>query len=331
MVERAVQVHVIDRDEGAFVTALRSRLPADISLTVGPEPPEGAEGRKVEVLVSGRPAEEALDALPALRWLVIPFAGVPAVTRGRLASRPGIAVANLHHNAAATAETAIGLLLAAAKTLVPADRALRAGDWSLRYDNESSVLLAGRRALVLGYGAIGRRVADVLLALGLTVEAVVRDPARTPAAKVPLHPLAALDARLPGADVVVVTLPDTDETRGLLDARRLGRLPHRSVLVNVGRGPVVDEAALFAALRDGPLGAAGIDVWYRYPESEEERKNTAPGDHPFGELDNLVLSPHRAGHAVGIEELRADDLTETLAAIARGDDPPHVVDLQRGY
>ncbi len=297
-----------------------------------PIPPE------YEVLVAGRPSRAALEASPRLRTLVIPWAGLPEETRALLADFPHLTVYNLHHNAAFVAEMTLALLLAAAKYLLPPDRALRRHDWTPRYAPNPAVHLAGKRALVLGYGAIGRRVACLCRCLGMEVHALRRRvrPDDDPDF---VHPPEALDALLPQSDVLVVALPHTEETTGLIGARELSRLPSRAILVNVARGPIVDEEALFVALRDGVLHAAAIDVWYNYPSGkdagygvEEARAHTPPSNCPFHELDNVVMSPHRAGGlgTDAIEEARMQHLAQLLNALARGE-RPNRVDVARGY
>jgi len=300
-----------------FEAALRSAVAPDIEVVFGGTRPDPAD---YQVLVAGRPREEDLDASEALRTVVIPWAGLPPVTRDLLRARPHLALHNLHHNAPATAEMAVGLLLAAARGILPADRALRAGDWRRRYDTDQGLRLVGRTAVVLGYGEIGRRIARTLEALEMQVHGLRRGDG-----------VDGLDARLPEADVLVVSVPSTDETRGLLDARRLALLPEGALVVNVARGDVIDEDALYEALETGHLGGAGLDVWYRYPASEEERASTLPATRPFHELENVVLSPHRAGHGRGTETARARDLARLLEAAARGDTIPHRVDVARGY
>jgi phosphoglycerate dehydrogenase-like enzyme len=286
----------------------------------------------VEVLVDGRPGEEGLGRFPSLRTLVVPYAGIPAETRELLLARPEIAVHNLHHNAGVSAEMAICLLLAAAKMVVPMDRALRRGSWSGRGKANPAVLLEGRTALVLGYGAIGRRVALALTALGMNVIAVRRRDAPRPGPEdVEVHPVSRLAELLPRADAVVVCVPLTEATRGLLGSRELALLPRDAVLVNVARGPVVDEGALYAALASGALHSAGIDVWYRYPGRDGDPDDTPPSDHPFHELDNVVMSPHRGGWLHEAESLRMRHLADLLNALARGEAAPGRVDLAAGY
>jgi phosphoglycerate dehydrogenase-like enzyme len=314
----------------AFHERLDELLDASIGLTLGPELPADPS---YEILVSGRPEREQIAASPRLRAVLIPYAGLPASTRELMLEHPDIAVHNLHHNAAPTAELAITLMLAVAKRVIPIDRALRSGDWSPRYDDDASgMLLSGRRVLVLGHGAIGRRVARACVALGMRVNATRRRATEvTLEREVTLHPASALGELLPDADIVCVCLPQTPETTGLLGAEELALLPRGAILVNVARGHVVDEQALYEALVGGALGGAGLDAWYHYPAEEKARTCTPPSEFPFGDLDSVVLSPHRAGHSDRTEDLRASHLAAALDAAARGEEMPGRVDVLAGY
>ena len=285
------------------------------------------------MLVAGRPEDEHLAASPNLHTLIIPWAGLPDVTKGRLSEYPALAVHNLHHNAVMTAEMALALLLAAAKFVVPFDRRLRLHDWRQRYAPSPSIYLAGKTALVLGYGNIGQRVGVALHALGMRVLGVRRNPDAPLLPGIPgeVFSYRRLDDLLPQAHVLMVCVPLTDETRDQLGERELNLLPRGALLVNVGRGAVIDQAALYHALKDGRLAAAGLDVWYNYPHSTEERTHTPPADYPFHELDNVVLSPHRAGLGEEIEVLRMEHLAESLNAAARGEPLPNPVDIEAGY
>ena len=225
------------------------------------------------------------------------------------------------------------ILFAAAKTIVPADRTFRRHDWRSRYDGTPTLILDGKTALILGLGAIGARIAAICRALCMDVHAVRRRPDLPHPAYVTVHPLDALQAILPQADVLLIALPLTPETEGLIGKRELGLLRPSTVLVNVSRGAIVDEEAVYFALSEQRIAAAGIDVWYRYPSIPEERENTPPSRFPFHELDNVVMSPHRGG-AYRMEELekqRMRDLAVTLNAIERGEPVPHRVDVRAGY
>jgi phosphoglycerate dehydrogenase-like enzyme len=325
---RPLLVHMIEPPGEAQRADFDAALDPSIRLTVGEEVPADCR-----ILVAGRVTPEMLARCPALEAVVIPWAGVPRKTRDVLLAHPRVRVHNLHHNAAATAEMAMALLLAAAKSIVPLDRALRAGDWRPRYQGLHSVELRGRTALILGLGAIGERVARACVALEMKVLATRRHAPAAGMAEgdVEQHPASALHALLPRAQVLIVCLPLTPETEGLIGAREMALLPADAILVNIGRGPIVDEEALHDALASRRLRAAGLDVWYRYPENEAAHADTLPARLPFHELDNVVLSPHRAGDNVETESRRMTALAGLLNAAARGEPLPNRVDLARGY
>jgi phosphoglycerate dehydrogenase-like enzyme len=327
-----VSVHLVQpRYDTESLHLLRAQLHPDIDLTAGSDSPMPAD---YQILVAGRPQREHITASPNLQALIIPWAGLPEPTRRLMLDFPHIAVHNLHHNALPVAEHAIALLLAAMKSIVPMDRSLRGHDWSPRYQRKPSLLVSGKRALILGYGAIGRRVAALCRGLGMEVTAIQRhaeQPATDTPGDIAIATPEALHRLLPGAEALFVCLPHTPETTGILGAEELSLLPAGAVLINIARGPIVDEAALYRALSEGRLYAAGLDVWYNYPADEEARSHTPPADHPFHELDNVVMSPHRAGHTEGTERLRVEHLAELLNAAARGEPMPNRVDLQAGY
>ena len=312
-------------DEAAI---LRPSLAPGIVVTEGGDPPA-----EIDILISGRPTREQLAAAPGLRALIIPWAGLPEDARDLMRDFPGISVHNLHHNAAPVAELALMLLLAAAKFALRYDNALRRNDWRIRYERPApTVLLDGKTALILGHGAIGRRVAAGCRALGMATLATRRRlaaPERDGETEV--YPAVALPDLLPRADAVIICLPHTPETDGLLGAAELARLPEGAVLVNIGRGPIVDERALYEALRDGRLRAAGLDVWYSYPPDESARAAWPPSAYPFHELDNVIMSPHRGGAADETARLRMTALAAMLNEASEGRDIPNKVDIDAGY
>lgn len=281
-----------------------------------------------EILIEGRPTREQLQAASRLRSVIIPFAGVSPQLADLMREFPHISLHNLHHNAPDTAETALALLLACAKRTVEMDQGLRNDDWSLRYEPEGTLLLGGKTAVILGFGEIGRRLGRILEAMEMTVIPVRRSG----------PPLAEV---LPKAQVLVVTAPLTPETRGMIGAREIARMPDEAILVNVARAQIVDEEALYRALESGKLHSAGSDVWYRYPAEEgtavptyfvapPSAKNTPPGNFPFGKLPNMVFSPHRGGATRDTESRRADRLIEMVRAGESGE-MPNRIDLDRGY
>jgi phosphoglycerate dehydrogenase-like enzyme len=118
------------------------------------------------------------------------------------------------------------------------------------------------------------------------------------------------------ADAVVVTLPLTEGTRGLIDAQALSAMRAQAVLINVGRGPVIDEQALFDALKQRRIGGAVIDTWYQYPDPAQAQ--CAPSRLDFASLDNLVMTPHMSGWTEGTVRRRQQTLADNITRLAQG-------------
>lgn len=283
----------------------------------------------VQVLVDGGPPGELLD-VPSLQRVIVPFAGIRTTLREAVQARPGLTLHNSHFNAPFVAQHALALLLACSDRLTRYDQALRRGDWR-QGSGPKSVHLAGRTAVLLGYGAIGRALVPMLRGLGMAVEAVRRRPDRS-AHEVREHATEDLANVLPRADVLIVSLPDTPATTGLLDADALAAMPQGALVVNVGRGNVLDEDAAWSALERGHLGSLGLDVWWRYPDDREARAATLPSRRPFHLHPDVVLSPHRANAVVDWERASVHDVFATLSGIVTGDDPNrNRVNVETGY
>lgn len=250
----------------------------------------------------------AMDAAPNLQLIQKLGVGVNTIDLDAARAR-GIAVANLPgSNAIAVAEHTLGLLLAVLRRVPAFDREVRAGaGWPLAPEVPDRLgEVAGRVVGLVGFGAIAQRFGSYVAAMGATVVHHRRTDAPD---SVPL------DELLGVADVVSVHLPLTDETRNLLDARRLGLMRPGAILLNTGRGGVVDETALAELLRSGHLAGAGIDVF------EQEPVDVATS--PLVGLGNVVLSPHVAW-------LTADTLVRSIRLgvanarlVARGQEPDH--------
>ena len=194
-----INVHMLEDFDAATRADLQARLDARLHFSFGEDLSRADD---IHILIAGRPQREYLIACPNLRAVIIPWAGVPDRTQALLHEFPHIAAHNLHHNAAATAETALALLMAAAKFIVPADRKLRMNDWSPRYEPSRSIGLEGRTALILGYGQIGQRVGRVCRALGMPVIATRRNrDAISIDGEVELHSATELYQLLPRAEV----------------------------------------------------------------------------------------------------------------------------------
>lgn len=312
---------------GAAIVAERTP-PSGVEIVVDPDA-EASDLADVTVLVDGRPDETALDA-PSLRHVVVPYAGIHDELREAVRVRPHLTLQNSHFNASFVAQHAAALLLACAARLGRYDRALRAGDWR-QPDGVESIDLAGRTAVLLGFGAIGRSLLPMLRGFGLQLEAVRRRPdPHEP--DVPQHPVAALHDVLPRAQVLIVSLPATEATHGLMDADAYAALPDDAIVINVGRGEVLDEEATWRALETGRLAGLGLDVWWRYPEGSEARAATLPAHRPFHLHPDVVMSPHRANAVQRWQEASVRDVFRTLEELAAGAEPRrNRIDVEQGY
>jgi phosphoglycerate dehydrogenase-like enzyme len=172
--------------------------------------------------------------------------------------------------------------------------------------------------VLLGPGPVGRETAKLLRAAGMVVDVVGRR-AREDAELGHVHAIDELDELLPSADDLVLALPLTEATRGIIDARRLALMRPGARVINVGRGALVVEDALLAAVRDGHLGAAALDVFEQEP---------LPSDHPFWAMDNVLVSPHMSGDLVGWRARVVDRFAANLRRWVAGEPLADVVDLR---
>jgi len=229
--------------------------------------------------------EELLATAPGLRVISRFGVGYDKVDVAACTKRGVLLTVANGGNDLSVAEHAMMLMLAVARRTVEYDASVRAGTWMIQTGRRMHEL-AGRTVLVIGYGRIGTRVARLCKAFGMTT--MVSDPAfPTPRIAADGHIPVTKDvwAAIPRADVVTLHCPLDAVTRGMVNEAFLKRMKPTAWLINSARGPIVDEAALVAALTDGTIEAAGLDVLAHEP---------ATAGNPLFALPNVVLSPHNA-------------------------------------
>lgn len=268
---------------------------------------------EADVLVlSGFWEDAMLEHAARLRFVQVCAAGYERFDLRRLRTA-GVRLANGRGvNTNAVAEHAMALMLALVRHIHTGRDHQRARHWrgmvSRREDREDE--LAGKCLLIYGLGGIGARLAGLARAFGMRVLGVKRDPRVRADGADEVHPPADFLALLPEADFVALTCPLTEDTRGVVDAQALKAMKPSARLINVARGGCVDEAALVAALREGEIAGAGLDV--------TEDEPLAP-DSPLWELDNVVLTPHTAGETRRYEDKVIDILLENLDRLWHGE------------
>jgi len=309
-----------------LVEPVRARLDVPCDVVAADEAGIVTELADVDVLVALAFTGEMGAVARRLRLVQVPGAGVDRIDRAALPA--GTHLANAYAHETGIAEYVLGAILALRRELVRLDAELRRGSWASQWAvglPAPSVWpeLTGRTLGILGYGRIGQEVARRARAFGMDALAVRRDPAQPdPHGLASVRGPDAVDDVIARADVLVVALPLTPETRGLLDARRLGAMRRTAILVNVSRAQIVDEDALYTALAERRIAGAALDVWYRYPTAVGP---TLPATRPFHTLPNVLMTPHVAGWTDGMLDGRARLIAENIRRVSRGDVPLNLV------
>lgn len=225
-------------------------------------------------------------------------------------------------NADAVADLTLGFMLALARHIYTVNHLLKSGqmtftgtkDYLSVYGTYGGFELGGITVGVVGFGAIGRRVTQRVRAFGSRV--LVYDPFVAPAAIAELGAAPAdLDTVVREADMVTLHCPDTAENYGLIDARRIGLMKRGAYLLNLARAAIVDDDALYAALRDGHLAGAALDVFADEPVRPENR---------YVQLPTVLVSPHLGGATRDVIRHQSDSIVDGIEAWLRGERPRHI-------
>lgn len=320
-------------DDLAF---LQAGLRPDVELVTPPAfTPEALTDAApdADVLLGDNITRELLEKGTRLRLIQVPWTGVDRLDFPLL-RQFAVPVCNSHSNALPVAEMAVGLMLAIAKKIPLHDARLRQGNWMRpqRDDPDLHVpptLVSGRTAGFIGFGAIARKITELLAGFSLrfiATDARADDPPPPLDAVYPPDAAREVAAR---SDILFITVPLTPATRGLVSAEVFAAMKPTAYLVNTSRGEVVDEEALYTALRTRRIAGAAIDTWYQYPKADQPVVLPS-ARFPFHELDNLVLSPHRAGFAEGTLP-HLGDVIANLNHLAAGEPLLNQVDVHAGF
>lgn len=268
------------------------------------------------LMVRAQLGPNIFDHAPKLRAVVRHGVGLDMIPVDA-ATAKGIPVANLPgSNTQAVAEYCLAAMLHLRRRLATMDTVLRSDGWAAaRPVADKGTELRGSVCGIVGVGSVGGRVAEIAAALGMQVLGLTRRPEKLPAN------IKAVDKRtlLAQSDVVVLCCPLNDETRGLIDAASVALMKKDAILINVSRGPVIDTAAVLAALHDGRLGGAALDVHDKQPLTGKE---------PLFDAPNLLLTPHVAGITATSMRAMSEGAVATMVALLRGERPSNVVNPQ---
>jgi phosphoglycerate dehydrogenase-like enzyme len=251
-----------------------------------------------------------------LRLYHAPAAGTDAIDRSRLP--PAVPLCNAYGHEYAIAEYVIAAVLNRFIPFAAADRDLRKGEWTL-WPSRANTL---RREMgdstmgLLGFGHIGKAIAARAKAFGMRVTVANRSPVSSPLVDQSFG-LDQLPAFMASADTIVASLPLLPETRGVVGKEGLAAMRPDAVIVNVGRGPVIDQTALYEALKARRIGGAVIDTWYAYPADIDA--TVRPARMPFHELDNIVMTPHMSAWTNGTVRRRQETMAENIRRLEHGE------------
>ncbi|MFF0341594.1 2-hydroxyacid dehydrogenase [Kribbella sp. NPDC004875] len=278
---------------------------------------------QADVFVGSKLPAALAGQAPALRLVQVAGAGYEGIALESLG--PGAVVANTSHHGRAIAEYCLMAMIALSRQLLVEDRALRSGRWLSVFNDASAPVhetLAGKTIGLIGYGEIGSHVAQLSKALGMRVLATRRSSTAGATSVDWLGGPHDLGHLLTESDVVVLTVPLSSETTHLLDASMLDRMKRSAFLINVARGPIVDEEALYHALADRRIAGAALDVWWQYPAPGAQAQ---PSRFSFGDLPNVVMTPHTSGVTTDVFERRMLDVAANIRALRDGEPLRNVV------
>lgn len=275
-------------------------------------PPEIADA---EILLTWRPHSAVLQGMPRLKWVHSTGAGVEAILRSPHFS-PAVTLTRTGKMAGRLmAEYVVGFLLAMNFQMPLLFKHQMQHHWQ-RFNIST---IQGMRCTVLGLGEIGGTIARMCQGMGMEVVGVSRTGGNT-TAEIPNYPLTQLDTLLPDTDLLVVVVPLTPATEGMLDARRLSLLPGNAIVMNISRGPVIVEQDLIDVLRNRSIGGAVLDVFDEEPLAI---------DSPFWDLPNVIVTPHIAGPYD--TAFCTQSFLQNLERYLSGQKLNHVVNYEYGY
>jgi phosphoglycerate dehydrogenase-like enzyme len=326
-------LHVIEfvRHDGvwnlpaALVRALEPRFPTVRFTTPATREEALALLPEAEVTIGWLVRPDCFASARRLEWVHLTAAGVGPILFPELVESPVVVTNSRGLHAASMAEHALGVLLAFARKLHLARDEQHRRRWAqdgLWTEPPAFAELRGSTLGLVGLGAVGSAIAERARAFGMRVVAVRRRPAAEPAPAHEQWGRDRLDDLLAAADWVVLAAPRTEETRGLIGARELARMKPAAVLVNLGRGDLVDEPALVEALRSGRIAGAGLDVFSDEP---------LPVESPLWAMPQVLVTPHVSGLGPRYWERALEIFAANLERHLDGRPLLNVVDKRAGY
>ena len=310
-------------------------LPEDINM-IYPNPANEenfcklAKTHEVEMIVGWRPTAELLAASPRLRFVQNPGAGVQHLT-ALFAQFPDVALANCHGNAYFTAQHAVAILMTLTNTVIQHHHFMQEGLWRNNMGTRENIPLRHNRIGILGLGHVGSQIAQFLSGFDVELIACKRSNLDDDYPNITkVFGQDDLAGFFSYCDIVIVTLPLTADTKQLIGKRELDLLGSDGLLVNMGRGEIIVEEALFHALQNGTIKGAALDVWWNERVKSLNGEKVYPYSLPFHTLDNIVMSPHRAASPMS-DLKRWDPVIQNIIHLKTGQALNSLGNIKSGY
>ncbi|MCC6626467.1 MAG: D-2-hydroxyacid dehydrogenase [Chloroflexi bacterium] len=302
----------------------RADFPSIDLVAAGSVDEQVAAVRGAEVWMGyGMDRQVFLAGQDTLKWVHATSAGVERIVNIPELVESNVQLTNTRGgHAACIAEHTFAMLLLLTRRLLPAYADQQAHEWDRGGVSGGSVELTGSTMVILGMGNIGRQIAKRAVAFEMRVIGVDMNPGAAPAGVEAIWPLDRLDEAMKLADVFVVTLPITPQTYHMIDGRRLALLDPQDYLIVVSRGGIVDEAPLIAALKEGKLAGAGLDVQEHEP---------MPAEDPLWDAPNLILTPHCSAASRQTMERVMGITKENLRRYLAGQPLENLCDKRAGF
>jgi phosphoglycerate dehydrogenase-like enzyme/ribonuclease HI len=311
----------------------KDNLPLNFAFLTQEESHPDNQIAQADVIVGGELTEPNLQMAKNLKLFQIPFAGVDKQNLEVFKKFPNMTVCNTHGNNHAVSEHAICLLLALAKNLVNNDRDLRVGKWHGFVSKEPTIQLYGRNLGIIGLGSIGQEIAKKAKSFGMNIYSIKRSFKKEEQLEKKygltfLGNIEQLEYVIKNSDFIIIAVPLTSKTENMIDEKML-RLMQGKFLINIGRGKVVNEKALYQNLKNKNLAGAAIDTWYLYPDKKHPER--LPSRYAFHELSNVIMTPHNAGYSDKAIEENILSVYKNIVRIFYGEEPKNKINLEEGY
>ncbi|MHA1460586.1 MAG: NAD(P)-dependent oxidoreductase [Promethearchaeota archaeon] len=289
-----------------------------------------------EVLIGWRPSKSILNHATNLKVFINPGAGVNHLLDlfKELNIKRRVSLINGHGNSYFVAQHTVALLLTLMNKTIPHHNWMKEGRWRTGDDDAISIPLRFRKVGLFGYGAINQKVHRFLSGFDVEFHIIrnnwnnLKDVLPTPAKK---YIYSQLYEFLKEIDVLIIAVPVTSLTSGLIKAKEIRLLSPNGLIVNVARGKIIDQEDLYYALKNGIISGAAIDVWYDYHPNSDKDGVKRPYKFPFHTLDNIILSPHR-GYSPFSDLSRWNEVVENITRMAKGrENLINAVNLEKGY